>query len=248
MAGHRLQPRVPPRPRPALRSARWPPTVPGGADLDEAAALFIAQARALDSGTVAADRPHIGGNMLTRPSQDTPGPVRARRLRDRVMPAYGVPAAAYIFAPENEDDLVQVAIVAARGGRAAPRRPPPLTGVRQYYEHLLRRRGQRRRRRDRATAPDAASMAAGDHCRRRLRLGPARVHRSARGPGVAAAHAAPGSSSWPTPPSRRVSTAVPRWSPRTPSCRCRAGSPPSSSNSDRESPGRAPVLATPGES
>jgi hypothetical protein len=78
----------------------------------------------------------MGGNVLTRAVQDAPGLFAHAVYVTAFMPASGVPAAAYIFAPENEGDLVQVAMVAdpaAIGGlRLDTASPDPA------YRQLLR--------------------------------------------------------------------------------------------------------------
>jgi pimeloyl-ACP methyl ester carboxylesterase len=115
MAGHGLRARRPAAPtaRPFDPAALAAEPSPASADLDEAAALFIAQARALGGGApVTAVAHSMGGNVLTRAVQDAPGLFAHAVYVTAFMPASGVPAAAYIFAPENEGDLVQVAMVA----------------------------------------------------------------------------------------------------------------------------------------
>jgi pimeloyl-ACP methyl ester carboxylesterase len=78
----------------------------------------------------------MGGNVLTRAVQDAPDLFAHAVYVTAFMPASGVPAAAYIFAPENEGDLVQVAMVAdpaAIGGlRLDTASPDP------SYRQLLR--------------------------------------------------------------------------------------------------------------
>ncbi|HEX4398389.1 MAG TPA: alpha/beta fold hydrolase [Trebonia sp.] len=115
MAGHGLRARRPAAPtaRPFDPAALAAEPSPAIADLDEAAALFVAQARALGGGApVTAVAHSMGGNVLTRAVQDAPGLFAHAVYVTAFMPASGVPAAAYIFAPENEGDLVQVAMVA----------------------------------------------------------------------------------------------------------------------------------------
>src|SRR5512146_525690 len=69
MAGHGLRAR-----RPAAPTARPFEPAPVHADLDEAAALLIAQARALGGGApVTAVAHSMGGNVLTRAVQEAPG-------------------------------------------------------------------------------------------------------------------------------------------------------------------------------
>lgn len=139
MAGHGLRARRPAAPtaRPFDPAALAAEPSPATADLDEAAALFVAQARALGGGApVTAVAHSMGGNVLTRAVQDAPGLFAHAVYVTAFMPASGVPAAAYIFAPENEGDLVQVAMVAdpaAIGGlRLDTASPDPA------YRQLLR--------------------------------------------------------------------------------------------------------------
>jgi pimeloyl-ACP methyl ester carboxylesterase len=139
MAGHGLRARRPAAPtaRPFDPAALAAEPSPASTDLDEAAALFIAQARALGGGApVTAVAHSMGGNVLTRAVQDAPGLFAHAVYVTAFMPASGVPAAAYIFAPENEGDLVQVAMVAdpaAIGGlRLDTASPDPA------YRQLLR--------------------------------------------------------------------------------------------------------------
>lgn len=115
MTGHGLRARRPASPtaRPFDPAALATEPSPQDADLDEAAALFIAQARALGGGApVTAVAHSMGGNVLTRAVQEAPGLFAHAVYVTAFMPASGVPAATYIFAPENEGDLVQVALVA----------------------------------------------------------------------------------------------------------------------------------------
>jgi pimeloyl-ACP methyl ester carboxylesterase len=139
MAGHGLRARRPAAPtaRPFDPAALAAEPSPATADLDEAAALFVAQARALGGGApVTAVAHSMGGNVLTRAVQDAPGLFAHAVYVTAFMPASGVPAAAYIFAPENDGDLVQVAMVAdptAIGGlRLDTASPDPA------YRQLLR--------------------------------------------------------------------------------------------------------------
>jgi pimeloyl-ACP methyl ester carboxylesterase len=200
MAGHGLRARRPAAPtaRPFDPAALAAEPSPADADLDEAAALFIAQARALGGGApVTAVAHSMGGNVLTRAVQEAPGLFAHAVYVTAFMPASGVPAAAYIFAPENAGDLVQVAMVAdpaAIGGlRLDTASPDP------SYRQLLRdaffgdvgtdvadaavgaaHPGRPRRHRRR-----------GDHAhRRRLGLGPAHVRHVHAGPRAAADDAA----------------------------------------------------------
>src|SRR5260370_33705174 len=115
MAGHGMRARRPAAPtaRPFDPAALAAEPSRASADLDEAAALFIAQARTLGGGApVTAVAHSMGGNVLTRAVQEAPGLFAHAVYVTAFMPASGVPAAAYIFAPENEGDLVQVAMVA----------------------------------------------------------------------------------------------------------------------------------------
>jgi pimeloyl-ACP methyl ester carboxylesterase len=115
MAGHGLRAR-----RPASLTARpFDPaalaTEPSEArvSLEEAAELFIAQARALGGGApVTAVAHSMGGNVLTRAVQEAPGLFARAVYVTAFMPASGIPAAAYIFAPENEGDLAGASLVA----------------------------------------------------------------------------------------------------------------------------------------
>ncbi len=139
MAGHGLRARRPAAPmaRPFDPAALAAEPSPAAADLDEAAALFTAQAHSLGGGApVTAVAHSMGGNVLTRAVQDAPGLFAHAVYVTAFMPASGVPAAAYIFAPENEGDLVQVAMVAdpaAIGGlRLDTASPDPA------YRQLLR--------------------------------------------------------------------------------------------------------------
>jgi pimeloyl-ACP methyl ester carboxylesterase len=139
MAGHGLRARRPAAPtaRPFDLAALAAEPSLAIADLDEAAALFVAQARALGGGApVTAVAHSMGGNVLTRAVQDAPGLFAHAVYVTAFMPASGVPAAAYIFAPENEGDLVQAAMVAdpaAIGGlRLDTASPDP------SYHQLLR--------------------------------------------------------------------------------------------------------------
>jgi pimeloyl-ACP methyl ester carboxylesterase len=115
MAGHGLRARRPAAPtaRPFDPAALASEPSPARADLDEAAELFIAQARTLGGGApVAAVAHSMGGTVLTRAVQEAPGLFAHAVYVTAFMPASGVPAGAYIFAPENEGDMVQVAMVA----------------------------------------------------------------------------------------------------------------------------------------
>jgi pimeloyl-ACP methyl ester carboxylesterase len=133
MAGHGLRARRPAavtaRPfDPAALATEASPTA--GTGLDEAAALLISQVRALGGGTpVIAVAHSMGGNVLTRAVQDTPGLFAHAVYVTAFMPASGVPAAAYIFAPENEGDLAGASLVAdpakIGGLRLDPSSPDP---------------------------------------------------------------------------------------------------------------------------
>ena len=115
MAGHGLRARRPAAPtaRPFDRAALVAEPSPSRADLDEAAELFNAQARALGGGApVTAVAHSMGGNVLTRAVQEAPGLFAHAVYVTAFMPASGVPAGAYISWPENEGDLVAAAMVA----------------------------------------------------------------------------------------------------------------------------------------
>lgn len=115
MAGHGLRARRPASPtaRPFDPAALAAEPSTAGADLDEAGALLIAQARALGGGApVTAVAHSMGGNVLTRAVQEAPELFAHAVYVTAFMPASGVPAAAYIPAPENEGDLARAALVA----------------------------------------------------------------------------------------------------------------------------------------
>ena len=115
MAGHGLRARHPSSPtaRPFDSAALASEPSPAGADLDEAASLYIAQARALGGGEpVTAVAHSMGGTVLTRAVQEAPGLFAHAVYVTAFMPASGVPAAAYIVAPENEGDLAGASLVA----------------------------------------------------------------------------------------------------------------------------------------
>ncbi|HXT89931.1 MAG TPA: alpha/beta fold hydrolase [Trebonia sp.] len=115
MAGHGLRARRPASPtaRPFDPGTLAAELSPVQADLGEAAALFIEQARALGGGApVTAVAHSMGGNVLTRAMQEAPGLFAHAVYVTAFMPASGVPAGAYIFAPENEGDLAGASLVA----------------------------------------------------------------------------------------------------------------------------------------
>lgn len=115
MAGHGLRARRPASPtaRPFDPGTLAAEPSPVQADLGEAAALFIEQARALGGGApVTAVAHSMGGNVLTRAMQEAPGLFAHAVYVTAFMPASGVPAGAYIFAPENEGDLAGASLVA----------------------------------------------------------------------------------------------------------------------------------------
>ena len=115
MAGHGLRARRPAAPtaRPFDPAALATEPSPASADLDEAAALFVAQARALGGGApVTAVAHSMGGNVLTRAVQDAPELFAHAVYVTAFMPATDVPAGAYIFSPENEGDLAGASLVA----------------------------------------------------------------------------------------------------------------------------------------
>jgi pimeloyl-ACP methyl ester carboxylesterase len=139
MAGHGLRARRPAAPtaRPFEPAAMATEPSPVHADLDEAAALLIAQARALGGGApVTAVAHSMGGNVLTRAVQDAPGLFGRAVYVTAFMPASGVPAVTYIFAPENEGDLVAVAMVADPATIGALRLD--VTSPDPVYRQLLR--------------------------------------------------------------------------------------------------------------
>lgn len=114
MTGHGLRARRPTAPtaRPFDPASLAVEPSPAGADLDEAAGLFIAQAQALGGGApVTAVAHSMGGNVLTRAVQEAPGLFAHAVYVTAFMPPAGVPAAACIFWPENEGDLAAAALV-----------------------------------------------------------------------------------------------------------------------------------------
>lgn len=118
MAGHGMRARRPASPtaRPFDATALATEPSPAQADLDEAAELFIAQARALGGGApVIAVAHSMGGNVLTRAVQEVPGLFAHAVYVTAFMSASGVPAGAYIFSPENEGDLAGASLVADPG-------------------------------------------------------------------------------------------------------------------------------------
>jgi pimeloyl-ACP methyl ester carboxylesterase len=139
MAGHGLRASRPAcvtaRPfEPAALATEQSPAA--GIDLDEAAALFVSQAEALHGGApVIAVAHSMGGNVLTRAVQDAPGLFAHAVYVTAFMPASGVPAAYYIFAPENEGDLIGASVLAdpAKIGalRLDPLSPDPV-----YHQQL----------------------------------------------------------------------------------------------------------------
>jgi pimeloyl-ACP methyl ester carboxylesterase len=115
MAGHGLRAWRPASPtaRPFDPAALATEPSKARADLDEAAELFTAQARALGGGApVTAVAHSMGGNVLTRAVQEAPELFAHAVYVTAFMPASGVPAGAYIFAPENEGDLAGASLVA----------------------------------------------------------------------------------------------------------------------------------------
>jgi pimeloyl-ACP methyl ester carboxylesterase len=246
MAGHGLRARRPAAPtaRPFDPAALAAEPSPAGTGLDEAAALFIAQARALGGGApVTAVAHSMGGNVLTRAVQQAPGLFAHAVYVTAFMPASGVPAAAYIFAPENEGDLVGVAMVADPAAIGALRldtaSPDP------SYRQLLRdcffgdvgsavadaaigllapdAPPASPPGRPRSPPPAGARSRARTPCARRT----ARCSRPCSA----------SSSSSPTPPSRTAPPPCTPSTPRTPpSCRCQASLPASSSSPDPAAP------------
>ena len=74
MAGHGLRAGVPRRPRPPFDPAALAAEPsPASADLDEAAALFVARRGRWGRSAGDGGRHSIGGNVLTRAVQDAPG-------------------------------------------------------------------------------------------------------------------------------------------------------------------------------
>jgi pimeloyl-ACP methyl ester carboxylesterase len=115
MAGHGLRARRPawPTARPFDAAAVATEPSPAQADLDEAAELFIGQARALGGGApVTAVAHSMGGNVLTRAVQEAPALFARAIYVTAFMPASGVPAGDYILSPENEGDMVAGSLVA----------------------------------------------------------------------------------------------------------------------------------------
>jgi len=84
-----------------------------GISLDDAAALLVSQAQALGGGApVTAVAHSMGGTVLTRAVQDAPHLFARAVYLCAFMPASGVPAADYLFLPENEGDLAAASLVA----------------------------------------------------------------------------------------------------------------------------------------
>ena len=133
MAGHGLRAR-----RLAAATARpfdpgalaTAPSPAAGISLDEAAALLVSQAEALGGGEpVTAVAHSMGGTVLTRAVQDAPHLFARAAYLCAFMPASGVPAADYLFLPENEGDLAAASLVAdpaqTGGLRIDPASPDP---------------------------------------------------------------------------------------------------------------------------
>jgi pimeloyl-ACP methyl ester carboxylesterase len=81
--------------------------------LDQAGALLVSQAEALGGGgPVTAVAHSMGGTVLTRAVQDAPHLFARAVYLCAFMPASGVPAADYLFMPENEGDLAAASLVA----------------------------------------------------------------------------------------------------------------------------------------
>jgi pimeloyl-ACP methyl ester carboxylesterase len=133
MAGHGLRAR-----RLAAATARpfdpgalaTAPSPAAGISLDEAAALLVSQAEALGGGEpVTAVAHSMGGTVLTRAVQDAPHLFARAAYLCAFMPASGVPAADYLFLPENEGDLAAASMVAdpaqTGGLRIDPASPDP---------------------------------------------------------------------------------------------------------------------------
>lgn len=116
MAGHGLRARCLPaataRPfDPAAMAAM--PSPAASITLEEAGALLVSQAEALGGGgPVMAVAHSMGGTVLTRAVQDAPHLFARAVYLSAFMPASGVPAADYLFLPENEGDLAAASLVA----------------------------------------------------------------------------------------------------------------------------------------
>ena len=116
MAGHGLRARRLPaataRPfDPAAMAAM--PSPAASITLEEAGALLVSQAEALGGGgPVTAVAHSMGGTVLTRAVQDAPHLFARAVYLCAFMPASGVPAADYLFMPENEGDLAAASLVA----------------------------------------------------------------------------------------------------------------------------------------
>ena len=81
--------------------------------LDKAGALLVSQAKALGGGEpVTAVAHSMGGTVLTRAVQDAPQLFARAVYLCAFMPPAGLPAADYLFMPENEGDLAAASLVA----------------------------------------------------------------------------------------------------------------------------------------
>jgi pimeloyl-ACP methyl ester carboxylesterase len=116
MAGHGLRARRPAAltgpPLDAGMLATEPAAV-ADVDLGQAGELLVTQIRQLGAGDPVIVVAHsMGGPVLTRAAQQTPGLVAHAVYLAAYMPASGVPALAYARAPENEGSLVGSCLVA----------------------------------------------------------------------------------------------------------------------------------------
>jgi pimeloyl-ACP methyl ester carboxylesterase len=172
----------------------------------------------------------MGGNVLTRAAQEAPGLFANVVYVTAFMPASGVPAATYIFAPQNAGDLVGVALVADPALIGALRLD--VTSPDPGYHQLLRDAFFGDVEAAVANAaigllvPDApAGIAGGATTLTADGWGsvPARTSSAPR-TGPCSRPCSASSSSSPTPPSPATPPPCTPWSPRTrPSCRCRTG-------------------------
>ena len=107
MAGHGLRARRPAavtgRPfDPELLAAEVSPVA--AVDLDQAGDLLVSQVKQLGGGSPVTVVAHsMGGAVLTRAGQLVPDLIAHAVYVAAFMPASGVPAAAYVRMPENED-------------------------------------------------------------------------------------------------------------------------------------------------
>jgi len=106
------------------------PSPAAGVTLEQAGTLLVAQAEALGGGEpVTAVAHSMGGTVLTRAAQDAPHLFARAVYLCAFMPASGVPAADYLFMPENKGDLAAASLVAdpaqTGGLRIDPDSPDP---------------------------------------------------------------------------------------------------------------------------